>query len=99
MITKEGILFVYNSRNNPVYGDKTQPDGMYAGGQILLDKNNPTKVLDRCEENFFKPDKPYEITGQINNVVFLEGLVPFKGKWFLYYGTADSKIAVAVKEN
>lgn len=98
LITKDGILFVYNSRNNPVYGDKKHPDGMYAGGQILLDKTNPMKVLDRCEENFFKPDKPYEITGQINNVVFLEGLVPFKGKWFLYYGTADSKIAVAVKE-
>ena len=27
---------------------------------------------------------------------FLEGLVYFKGRWFLYYGTADSKIAVAV---
>lgn len=26
---------------------------------------------------------------------FLEGMVFFKGKWFLYYGTADSKIAVA----
>lgn len=98
MITKNGILFVYNSKNSPTFGDKALPDGVYAAGQILLDKNDPTKVLDRCEENFFKPTKDYEITGQINNVVFLEGLVPFKGKWFLYYGTADSKIAVAVKE-
>jgi predicted GH43/DUF377 family glycosyl hydrolase len=30
-------------------------------------------------------------------VCFVEGLVPFKGKWFLYYGTADSKIAVSIK--
>lgn len=96
MITKDGIRFVYNSKNSPAFGDKTLPDGVYAAGQILLDKNDPTKVIDRCEENFFKPDKPYEITGQVNNVCFLEGLVPFKGKWFLYYGTADSKIAVAV---
>ena len=28
---------------------------------------------------------------------FVEGLVNYKNKWFLYYGTADSKIAVAVK--
>jgi beta-1,2-mannosidase len=43
-----------------------------------------------------KPEKPYELTGQVNQVVFIEGLVYFKKKYFLYYGTADSKIAVAV---
>jgi predicted GH43/DUF377 family glycosyl hydrolase len=47
---------------------------------------------------FMTPDKPYETTGQVNQVCFIEGLVNYKGKWFLYYGTADSKIAVAVKE-
>jgi hypothetical protein len=31
----------------------------------------------------------------VGNVCFLEGMVFFKGKWLLYYGTADSKIAVA----
>ena len=37
----------------------------------------------------------YEITGQVANVVFLEGLVAHNGQLLLYYGTADSKIAVA----
>jgi predicted GH43/DUF377 family glycosyl hydrolase len=96
MITNDGILFIYNSKNSPSYGDKSLPDGVYAAGQILLDKNDPAKTLDRSDNNFFKPDKPYEITGQVNNVCFLEGLVYFKSQWFLYYGTADSKIAVAV---
>jgi predicted GH43/DUF377 family glycosyl hydrolase len=41
------------------------------------------------------PDQPFEITGQVNNVCFVEGLAFFKDKWLLYYGTADSKIAVA----
>lgn len=98
MVTKDGILFIYNSKNSPEYGDKKLRAGEYAAGQILMDKNNPEKVIDRCNENFFHPDKPYEITGQVNNVCFLEGLVYFKDKWFLYYGTADSKIAVAVKK-
>ena len=49
------------------------------------------------ETYFMKPDKPYEISGQVNHVCFVEGLVKFKNKWFLYYGTADSKIAVAVR--
>jgi predicted GH43/DUF377 family glycosyl hydrolase len=46
---------------------------------------------------FMKPDRPYEIMGQVNHVCFAEGLVQYKNKWFLYYGTADSRIAVAVK--
>lgn len=96
LYTDKGIVFIYNSKNSPTFGDKNLADGTYSAGQILMDKNDPTKVIDRSENNFFKPDKPYEITGQVNNVCFLEGLVPFKGRWFLYYGTADSKIAVAV---
>jgi beta-1,2-mannosidase len=54
-------------------------------------------VIDRTDTYFIKPDKPYEFTGQVNNVCFIEGLIHFNNKWFLYYGTADSKIAVAVK--
>jgi predicted GH43/DUF377 family glycosyl hydrolase len=95
VVTKDGIVFIYNSKNSPEFGDKSLPPGTYAAGQILLNKNNPTEVISRCEANFLRPDMPYEITGQVNNVCFLEGLVQFKNTWFLYYGTADSKIAVA----
>lgn len=95
LLTEKGIVFIYNSRNDPQQGDTSLPAGTYAGGQILLDAKDPMKMLDRSENYFIKPDKPFEITGQVNNVIFLEGLVPFKNKWFLYYGTADSKIGVA----
>jgi predicted GH43/DUF377 family glycosyl hydrolase len=43
-----------------------------------------------------KPDRYYETIGQVNQVCFIEGLVKLRGKWFMYYGTADSRIAVAV---
>jgi predicted GH43/DUF377 family glycosyl hydrolase len=95
-ITDAGILLIYNGRN---YGPDRNPDieeGTYSAGQVLLNPENPTEVLDRTESDFFRPDKDYEIFGQVNKVVFLQGLVPFQQKWFLYYGTADSKIAVAV---
>jgi len=98
VLTKDGIVFIYNSKNSPSFGDSQLPGGTYAAGQILLDKNNPLAVKDRCDNYFFKPDMPYEITGQVNNVCFLEGLVQFNKRWFLYYGTADSKIAVATAE-
>lgn len=51
--------------------------------------------MNRTNNTFFKPTEAFEITGQVGNVCFLEGMVYFKGKWLLYYGTADSKIAVA----
>ena len=97
MLTEKGIVLIYNSRNVPSKGDTSLVEGTYAASQILFDKNNPTKVIDRMDTYFMKPDRPYEITGQVNHVCFVEGLVHYKGKWFLYYGTADSKIAVAVK--
>jgi predicted GH43/DUF377 family glycosyl hydrolase len=96
MITKEGILLIYNGMNRRVDGDSSLPEGMYGGGQVLLDINDPTKVLRRLDHDFIRPDKPYEITGQVGQVCFLEGLANFRGRWLLYYGTADSKIAVAV---
>jgi len=97
MLTDQGILLIFNSRNIPSIGDTALPEGTYAASQVLLDKEEPTRIIRRLENYFMKPDKPYEVTGQVNEVCFLEGLARFKGKWFLYYGTADSKIAVAVK--
>ncbi len=95
LLTEHGIVFIYNSKNSPSYGDTSLPAGTYAAGQVLIDKNNPEKVIDRTGRWFIAPDQPFEITGQVNNVCFVEGLSFFHGKWFLYYGTADSRIAVA----
>ncbi|WP_375447177.1 glycoside hydrolase family 130 protein [uncultured Fibrella sp.] len=94
LLTPAGIVLIYNGMNNK-QGDPALPEDAYAGGQLLFDKQNPAKLLDRSASYFIKPDQPYETQGQVNQVVFLEGMVPFKGRWFLYYGTADSKIGVA----
>lgn len=97
MLTDQGILLIYNSRNLKAIGDTSLADGTYTGGQALIDKKDPLKIIKRLEDNFIRPDKPYELIGEVNRVCFLEGLAQFKGQWFLYYGTADSKIAVAVR--
>jgi predicted GH43/DUF377 family glycosyl hydrolase len=98
ILTNYGILLLYNSRNDTTRGDASLPQYTYAASQILLDPNSGLNVWGRLETYFMKPDKSYETTGQVNQVCFIEGLVNYKGKWFLYYGTADSKIAVAVNE-
>ena len=93
---EEGILLIYNSSNAANFNDPNLPKFTYAAGQALFDKNAPHKLIDRTESYFIHPDKDYEKVGEVNEVCFVEGLVHFKDKWFLYYGTADSKIAVAV---
>ena len=99
MLTDAGVLLIYNGMNIAQTGDPSLPEGAYAGGQLLFDAKDPARLIDRSNTYFIRPDQPYEIDGQVNQVVFLEGLVPFKGRWFLYYGTADSKIGVAVAKD
>lgn len=93
----DGILLIYNGMNynETMGGDPNIPEDTYSAGQALFNASNPIQLISRTEEYFMTPDKPYEEVGQVGNVVFLEGLVRYKGAWFLYYGTADSKIAVA----
>jgi len=98
LLREEGILLIYNSSNAMNNNDMDIPAFTYSASQALFDKENPFKLIDRMNEYFIYPDKPYEITGEVNNVCFVEGLVYFRNQWFLYYGTADSKIAVAVKK-
>ncbi|MBD0852627.1 glycoside hydrolase family 130 protein [Maribacter arenosus] len=101
LYTEHGILLLYNGKNLSGEGATTKvAEGTYCGGQVLFDKNEPTKVLARLETPFICPDLPHEITGQYKaGTTFIEGLVYFRDKWFLYYGTADSMVGLAVKED
>jgi predicted GH43/DUF377 family glycosyl hydrolase len=98
LLKEEGVLLIYNASNAANFNDSELPKFTYAAGQALFDKEKPYKLIDRTEGYFIYPDKDYEKVGEVNEVCFVEGLVFFKDKWFLYYGTADSKIAVAVRE-
>jgi len=101
LLTDKGILVFYNGISNGVPSENGRPEGdalTWAGVQVLYDAKNPLKSIARAEDAFIRPDRDYEITGQVNSVTFIEGMVKFKGKWFIYYGTADSYIAVAVAD-
>jgi len=95
LVQGEGIVFVYNGSNNRTGGDPSLPPGAYAAGQALFAGDDPARLIDRTPATFFRPEYPAELAGQVNNVCFLEGLVPFRGRWLLYYGEADSRIGVA----
>ena len=97
ILTDRGILLIYNAGNSGRFGQPGLPERVYTGGQALFDPRNPIKLIARSEEPFIRPTEPYEKTGQYKEgTTFSEGLVRFKGRWFLYYGTADSRVGVAV---
>ena len=62
-----------------------------------LPETDPYKVLDRLDKPFFVPEAAFEKSGQYKDgTVFIEGLAYLKNKLYLYYGCADSQVAVAV---
>jgi predicted GH43/DUF377 family glycosyl hydrolase len=97
VLTGRGIVLLYNAGNNARYGDPSLPERVYTGGQALFDARNPVRLLARSDAPFIRPTEPYERTGQyVEGTTFVEGLVPFRGRWLLYYGTADSRVGVAI---
>lgn len=98
IITDKGILVLYNGKNKGGNDrDTNYTANTYAAGQVLFDLKDPSKVIGRLDKPFFVPEEPFEKSGQYPaGTVFVEGLVFFKNKWFLYYGCADSRVGVAV---
>src|SRR6266851_3580721 len=95
ILTNAGIVVLYNGKNDPDHGDPTLGANAYAAGEALFDAHNPAHLLARTEAPSLKPEQPYEKTGQyVAGTTFAEGLVRFHGKWFLYYGCADSAVGV-----
>lgn len=96
LLTDGGIVVLYNGKNNPNHGDPNLGPNAYAAGQALFDGSDPTRLIARLDEPCFKPEMPFEKTGQYAaGTTFVEGLALFHGQWFLYYGCADSKVGVA----
>ena len=98
-LTDKGIVLLYNGKNqtNDSKRDKRFTAGAYCAGQLLTDPKEPMKVLQRLDVPFFRPMASFEKSGQyVDGTVFIEGLVFFKNKWYLYYGCADSQVSVAI---
>jgi len=98
--TDAGIVLIYNGKN--ATNEKRDPSlrgGVYSCGQVLFDAKDPTRVLERLEKPCFKPELDWERSGQYAaGTTFAEGLVYREGRWFLYYGCADSFVGVAMAD-
>ncbi|HEY3126822.1 MAG TPA: glycoside hydrolase family 130 protein [Candidatus Limnocylindria bacterium] len=71
-------------------------DSRYAMGALLLDADDPRKVLARSAQPILEPLEPFERTGLFNETIFSCGHVELGGgRIRLYYGAADSVVAAA----
>lgn len=98
VLTKDGIVLIYNGKNKAgAEGDSNYTANAYCAGQMIFDKNDPYQLIGRLDKPFLIPEEPFEKSGQYPaGTVFVEGLVYHQSQWFLYYGCADSRVAVAV---
>jgi len=85
--TDRGWLLLYHAI------DERDP-GRYKLGAMLLDLDDPTKVLYRSAAPILSPDEPYENHGK-PGIVYACGAVVHDGTLYVYYGGADKVICVA----
>jgi beta-1,2-mannosidase len=96
VLTSTGIVVLYNGKNAVKEGDPDLGPNAYAAGEALFDGSDPARLVQQAEQPVLKPVMPYEKTGQYAaGTTFAEGMVYFHDQWFLYYGCADSLVAVA----
>ncbi len=62
---------------------------------LLLDSQDPAKILGRTHEPLLYPIEDYEIYGNVHNIVFPSGAIIEEGELFVYYGGADTVSCVA----
>jgi beta-1,2-mannosidase len=98
VLTAKGIVMLYNGKND--MGDAAAAglgQGAYSVGQAIFSADDPSRLLERTKTPFLRPEMPFEKSGQYAaGTTFGEGLVFYKGRWFLYYGCADSLVGVVV---
>ena len=84
--TSEGWLEIYHGANH---------DNRYCLGALLLDLDDPSKVISRTEEPIMEPIMEYEKTGFFGNVVFTNGHLVDGDIVTIYYGASDEVICGA----
>ena len=99
--TRKGWLHIYHG-----VAGHFGSSNIYQAGVMLLDLNDPTKVLSRSWCNILEPRELYELVGQVPNVVFPSGMIVMEydnegfakpeSEVYVYYGAADTCVGLAV---
>lgn len=85
--TSKGWLLIYHGT------EESNQGRVYHAGAALLDLKNPQKVIGRLPYPILSPEKDYELSGHVDQVIFPTGTAIFDKRLYVYYGAADSHIA------
>ena len=72
--------------------------GIYRVGAVLMDLNDPRKILARTKDFIMEPEFSYELEGIYEGCVFPTGNVVKDGVLYVYYGCADKYVALATAD-
>jgi beta-1,2-mannobiose phosphorylase / 1,2-beta-oligomannan phosphorylase len=84
--TEEGWLCIYHAK-----GDSQR----YSLFAMLLDLQQPWKIIRQSVKPIFEPEADYELNGFFPNVVFSNGMFERGGKLYMYYGASDDTSCLA----
>lgn len=70
---------------------------IYSMGAIIVDRDDPTKILYKCSDALLMPQEDYELSGFTPNVIFPTSVLTDSktGRMAIYYGAADTYTALA----
>jgi predicted GH43/DUF377 family glycosyl hydrolase len=88
----DGWLEIYHGNRRPTMLGEV---GEYSAGLLLLDADNPARVIRRTHEPVMVPEAEFERLGFVSRVVFPTGMVQRGDTWLVYYGASDTFTAVA----
>jgi predicted GH43/DUF377 family glycosyl hydrolase len=93
----EGWLVIHHgvTGEQPEGFDPTTQKVEYAAGAMILDADDPSRVLARTSEPILRPETDDERDGTVPNVVFPTAIEEIDGIRYVFYGMADAKIGVA----
>jgi predicted GH43/DUF377 family glycosyl hydrolase len=97
VLTEHGWMTIYHGVDGTIRpGVDHQPEVRYCAGVLVLDHEDPRRVLYRSSTPILAPDLAEERTGIVDNVVFPTAVdVRANGRIDVYYGMADARIGVA----
>ena len=84
--TDHGWLVLYHGNDRAPGGSGV---GSYYAGALLLDSDNPAKVIQRTAEPILAPEAEFEREGYVPNVIFPTGIIDHESRYQLFYGAAD----------
>jgi predicted GH43/DUF377 family glycosyl hydrolase len=92
--TEYGWLFIYSYIEN-YFSNPSNIKPKFGIEVLLLDPENPLKIIGRTKGPFLVPEEPYEVSGHVPDIVFPSGGILDKDVLNIYYGSVDTTVSMA----